>query len=123
MTTAAMRNKAPEKRKRQHWMTPATLEIIEMRRDLVKRGTLTTENEEKIRLLNRDIQRNCRKDKNQFLSNMCHEIELHAHNNQTKDLFAKIKMVTRSFAPKTCAVRNHNGEEMNDWKDLLNVWR
>lgn len=105
--------------KRQHWMTNDTLELIEKRRQMKASGGKVQHLNE----MNRAIQRACRKDKNSHLQNICAEVEEHADKHETKDLYKKIRIVTRQFKPKTWAIENSNGETVTDIKEITNVWK
>jgi len=59
-----------------------------------------TFNQERYRLLKRDIQTGARRDKNYYLKNICTEIQVHADNNKKKDQFLKIRQTTNKFKPK-----------------------
>lgn len=89
--TAAVKNSTPNKKiEEQPWMSSQiTLDIIEKRKNLIKHGNLSGEDKkETLVKLNRKIQSSCRKDKDNFLKNICRDIEQHALNNQTKDLYS-----------------------------------
>lgn len=74
---------------RQHWLSTGTKRLIEERRELKTRGLDKDINLERFQSLNRDIQTATRRDKNQYLSNICKEIQEHAVTNDSKDLFKR----------------------------------
>lgn len=58
------------------------------------------------------MQRLCRRDYNQHLNSICHEIENHALH--TRDLFLKVRGITRDFRPKTWAIEDEQGNLTTD---------
>ncbi|XP_050509712.1 acidic leucine-rich nuclear phosphoprotein 32 family member A-like [Diabrotica virgifera virgifera] len=86
-----------------------TWKIIEQRRQL-KVGSFDLNG---YRSLSREIQRNCRKDKDKYVSNICQEVEIHLHRNETRDLLQKVKLLTREFKPRNYAIEDETEIEMN----------
>ena len=107
----------------QPWLSQAMLQIIEERRDLKKSGIQTTEKEDKYKLLCREIQRNCRIDRSQYILNVCEEIEQHQNRNQTHELFRKLFSITLEFKPKTWAVEDENCTLVGDRDAAIKGWK
>lgn len=110
-------------RKKQPWISDETLNLCTNRRNIKKAGLDNPINRDKYKTLNRLIQKGCRKDKALYYENICREIENHANTNQTKDLFNKIKTITRNFKPKSHSIRDQNGRLQTDLNEVLKVWR
>lgn len=59
-----------------------------------------------------DIQKRCRKDKEEYISNICQDIESHSHRNDTKNLFQTVELLT-----------TEHGTVFGDIEAILNVWQ
>lgn len=82
---------------RSRWIKASTWELIEERKRLKKEGSNTDIKQRRLQVLKREIQKYCRKDKNDYYSNVCDQIEAHNNKNENRDLFKKIKELTSSF--------------------------
>ncbi|XP_072397926.1 uncharacterized protein [Diabrotica undecimpunctata] len=91
------------------WISRNTWKVIEQRKQL-KVGPC---NQQTYKALSRDIQRRCRKDKQEYISEICHEIENHGYRNETKDLFRKVKILAREFKPKNYAIEDKHDSEQS----------
>lgn len=69
------------------------------------------------------IQEQCRQDKNNYVKKICSEIEEHQNSNQTRDLYKKVRELTRKFKPKTTAIEDENGEVLWNNEDILQRWK
>lgn len=83
----------PETRKRQHWMTENTLALIEERRLKKAAGADIRE----LNQLSANIQACCRRDHNSHLHSICDELEKHAMKHESRDLYHKIRLITKSL--------------------------
>lgn len=75
------------------------------------------------RSMSKNILRRCRKDKENYISNICQEIEAHGHRNETKDLFKKVKLLAREFKPHSYAIEDEHGTVVSDMESVLEVWQ
>ncbi|XP_012553302.2 LINE-1 reverse transcriptase homolog [Bombyx mori] len=118
--TAVSASKMPnETHKRQHWMSVDTFALVEERRRLKTSGAdLKTLNAKSAR-----IQEACRRDRNQYLQNLCIELEIHANKHETRDLHQKIKSLTKTLSSKTWAIENSQGETVTDLEDISETWK
>lgn len=111
----------PTEKVRKHWMTESTYQLVDERRRL--KNSQDINKDERVRELNREIKRACRKDKNSYLGRVCNEIETHAYQQQPRDLYKKVKQLTREFKPRTWSIKDHNGEVVTEINDIAEVWR
>ncbi|XP_028034121.1 uncharacterized protein LOC114245976 [Bombyx mandarina] len=81
---------------RKDWISDETWINIGKRKEL-KKGVRSVDNLDEYSTLYKLIQRQCRRDKNYYLENICTEIEHHADKYQTGDLFRKIKQIIRHW--------------------------
>ena len=68
--------------------------------------------------LNAEFQRIARRDKKAFLSEQCKEIEENNRMGKTRDLFRKIKDIKRIFHAKMGTVKDRNGMDLTEAKDI-----
>lgn len=97
--------------------------MVEQRKAIKTKGLHGDDDRERYKDLSREIKQRCRNDKNKYLSDICHEIEQHAHKNETRDMFKKIKQITRSFTPKFSAIRSEDGRLLTDKAQIKERWK
>ena len=61
--------------------------------------------------MNAEFQRIVRRDKKDFLSDQCKEIEENNRIGNTRDLFKKIRDTKGTFHAKTGSIKDRNGRE------------
>ena len=81
-----------KKCKKEKWLSGEALQIAVKRREAKSKGEM-----EKYKHLNAEFQRIARRDKKDFLSNQCKEIEENNRMGKTKDLFKKIRDTKELF--------------------------
>ena len=82
-------------RKNAKWLFEEALQIGERRREVKGKGE-----KERYTYLNAEFQRRARRDKKDFLSNQCKEIEENNTMGKTRDLFRKIRDTKGTFHAK-----------------------
>ena len=73
---------------------------------------------ERYKHLNAEFQRIARRDKEAFFSDQCKEIEENNRMGKTRDLFKKIRDTKGTFHAKMSTIRNRNGMDLTDAKDI-----
>ena len=73
--------------------------------------------------LNAEFQRIARRDKKAFLSDECKEIEENNRMGKTRDLFKKIRDTKGTFHAKKGAVKDRNGRDLTEAKDIRKRWQ
>ena len=68
--------------------------------------------------LNAEFQRIARKDKKDFLSDQCKEIEENNRMGKTKDLFKKIRDTKETFQAKMGTIEDRNGIDLTEAEDI-----
>jgi hypothetical protein len=109
-------------RKKKDWITEDTLKLINKRKQLKMNGLNTENNKKDYTSLCKDIQKNCRKDKNNFINNICKEIQEHADRNETKDLFRKLKQINKKFKSRTWIINDKAGNSITDIEQIIIRW-
>ena len=82
------------------WLAEKALQIVEKRKEVKSKGE-----KERYKHLNAEFQRIARRDKKDFLSDQCKEIEENNGIGKTRDLFKKIRDTKRIFHAKMGTVR------------------
>ena len=73
--------------------------------------------------LNAEFQRIARRDnKKAFLSNQCKEIEENNRMGKTRDLFKKIRDTKGTFHAKMGTIKDRNGMDLTEAKDIKKRW-
>jgi len=102
-----------KKHKKAKWLSEATLQIPEKRKEAKGKG-------EKERYIHGNIKfhRIARRDKKAFLSVRCKEIEENNRKGKTRDLFKKIRDTKGTFHAKLGSIQNRNGMSLTEAEDI-----
>ena len=105
----------PQKRnaKMAKWLSEEALQIAEKRREAKSKGE-----KERYIYLNVVFQRRARRDKKDFLSDQCKEIEANNRMGTTRDLFKKIRDIKGIFLAKMGTMKDRNGMDLREAKIL-----
>ena len=68
--------------------------------------------------MNAEFQRIARRDKKDFLSDQCKEIEENNRMRKTRDLFKKFRDTKRTFHAKMGSIKDRNGMDLTEQKIL-----
>ena len=99
-------------------MSQETLQIADKRREL--KG----EREKEVYIhLNAEFQRIARRDKEDFLSDQCKEIEERNRIGKTRDLFQKLRDTKRKFQAKMGSIKDRNGMDLTEAEDIKKRWQ
>lgn len=105
--------------KRQHWMTDGTFELVEERRKIKAAGADIKD----INRISAQIQFKCRQDHNAYLRSICTEIEAHADRYESRDLYHKIRLITKTLPSRTWAIEDQNGQVVTELDKISEVWK
>ena len=72
--------------------------------------------------LNAGLQRISRRDKKDFLSDQCKEIEENNRMGKTRDLFKKIRDTKGMFHAKMGSIKDRNGMDLTEAEDIKKRW-
>ena len=89
------------------------LQIAEKRREVKSKGE-----KERYTHLNAEYQRIARRDKKDFLSDQCKEIEENNRMGRTRDLFKKIRDTKGTFHAKMDSIKDRNGMDLTEAEDI-----
>ena len=73
--------------------------------------------------MNAGFQRIARRDKKAFLSDQCEEIEENKRMGKTRDLFKKIRDTKGTFHAKMGLIKDRNGMDLTEAKDIEKRWQ
>ena len=105
----------PKKKKcnKGKWLSEEALQIAEKRRKAKGKGE-----KERNTHLNSEFQRIARRDKKDFLSDQCKEIEEKNRMGKTRDLFKKIGNIKGIFDARMGMVKDRNSKDLTEAKEL-----
>ena len=73
--------------------------------------------------MNEEFQRRARRDKKAFLNDQCKEIEENNRLGKTRDLFKKIRDTKGTFHAKMDTIKDRNGMDLTEAKDIKELAR
>ena len=73
---------------------------------------------ERYKHLNAEFQRIARRDKKDFFSDQCKEIEENNRMGKTRDLFKKIRDTKGTFHAKMSSIKDRNGMDLTEAEDI-----
>ena len=110
---------SPRKKcKKAKWLSEEALQIAEKRREVKDKGE-----KERYTHLNAEFQRIARRDKKDFLSYRCKEIEENNRMRKTRDLFKKIRDTKGTFHAKMGSIKDGNGMDLTEAEDIKKRWQ
>ena len=105
--------------KKKPWLSEAALRIADKRRKTKASGV----GKEAVKKLNANFQRQARRDKEQFIANICEQLERDNKQGKSRDLFKKVKEITGKFIPRKGTLTGKGGESLQEAKDIIDRWR
>ena len=79
--------------------------------------------QERYNHLNAEFQRIARRDRKAFLSDQCKEIEENNRLGKTRNLLKKIRDTKGTFHAKMCTIKDRNGMDLTETKDIKKRWQ
>ena len=73
--------------------------------------------------MNAEFQRIARRDKKNFLSDPCKEIEENNRMGKTRHLFKKIRDIKETFHAKMGSIKDRNGTDLKEGEDTKKMWQ
>ena len=104
--------------KKAKWLSEENLQIAVKRREAKIKG----ENK-RYTHLNVEFQRIARRDKKDFLSDECKQIEENNRMGKTRDLFKKIRDAKGTFHAKMGLIKDRNGRDVTEAEDIKKRWQ
>ena len=101
-----------KKCKKAKWLSGEALQIAIKRREAKNKGE-----KEIYKHLNAEFQRIARRNKKDFLSDQCKEIEENNRMGKTRDLFKKIRDTKGIFHAMMGSIKHRNGMELTEAED------
>ena len=102
---------------KQKWLSEEALQIA------VKRREVKRKEKRRYSHLNAEFQRISRRDKKDFLSDQCKEIEENNRMGKTRDLFKKIRDTKGTFHAKMGSIKDRNGMDLTEAEDNKKRWQ
>ena len=73
--------------------------------------------------MNAEFQRTARRDKKDFLSKQCKEIEENNRMGKTRDLFKKIRDTKGKFHAKMGSIKDRNSKDLTEEEEIKKRWQ
>ena len=107
-----------KKCKNAKWLSKEALQIAVKRREAKSKGE-----KERYSHLNVEFQRIARRDKKDFLSDQCKEIEENNRMGKTRDLFKKIRDIKGTFHAKMGTIKDRNSKDLTEAEEIKKKWQ
>ena len=107
-----------KKCKKAEWLSEETLQIAEKRREAKGKGE-----KERYTHLNAEFQKTARRDKKDFISDQCKEIEENNKLGKTRDVFKKIRYTKGIFHANMGTIKDRNGMDLTEAEDIKKRWQ
>ena len=98
-------------------MSEEALQIAVKKREAKGKGE-----KERYTHLNAEFQRKARRDRKDFLSDQCKEIEENNRMGKTRDFFKKIRDIKGTFHVKMGTIKDKNGIDLTESEDIKKRW-
>ena len=100
------------------WLSEEAFQIAVKRREAKSKGE-----KERYTHLNAEFQRIARRDKKDFLSDQCKEMEENSRMGNTRDLFKKIRDTKRTLHADMGSIKDRNGMDLTEAEDIRKRWQ
>ena len=107
-----------KKCKKAKWLSGEALQTVVKRREMKIKGE-----KERYKHLNAEFQRIARRNKKDFLSDQCKEIEEKNRMGKTSDLFKKIRDTKGTFHAKMGSIKDRNDLGLTEAEDIKKRWQ
>ena len=107
-----------KKCKKAKWLSEEALQIAEKRREAKDKGE-----KERYTHLNAEFQKMARRDKKDFLSDQCKEIEENNRMGKTRDHFKNIRDTKGTFHAKMGTTKDRNDMDLTEAEDIKKRWQ
>ena len=107
-----------KKCKKAKWLSEEALQIVVKRREVKSKGE-----KERYTHLKTEFQRTARREKKAFLSDQCKEIEENNRMGKTRDLLKKIRDSKGTFLAKMGSIKDRNGRDQTEAKEIKKRWQ
>ena len=72
---------------------------------------------------NAEFQRTAQRDKKTFFNEQCIKLEENSRRAKTRDLCRKIRVIKGTFCPKMDTIKDRNGRDLVDAKEIKKRWK
>ena len=100
------------------WLSEEALQIAVKRRKAKSKGE-----KERYKHLNAEFQRIARRDKKDFLSDQCKEIEESNRVGKSRDIYKKIRDTKETFNVKMGSIKDRNDMDLTQAEDIKKRWQ
>jgi hypothetical protein len=109
------------KKPKDQWISKETLVLVERRRQMAN-GRIDR-NKKEFNWLTREIRRQLKTDKNEWIEKQCQEAEAAFKRNKLQEVYKKITQLSGKFELKVSAIKDKNGNILDDNELILQRWK
>ncbi|XP_077256524.1 uncharacterized protein LOC143894254 [Temnothorax americanus] len=72
--------------------------------------------------ITKEVNKALAKDKNEHIITICREVEAHRNQNESRDMFRKMRLLTKNFGTKQLPIEDDTGRVLTLKNEILNKW-
>ena len=116
------KNHIPKRtKKKQVYISEASLKLIEERRDMKVKGF--SQNTALYKAKSREIKQSVRRDKKKFIEDQCEQMENLNNEHKDRQIFKCVKEMTKEFQPALKVIKNKQGQVLTENNQILSRWQ
>ena len=112
----------PKKRKRKttSWLLQEAINLADERRQLKEAGL---QGSNLYRKLSSEVQLKCRRDKSEYINQLCQELEDQSSHNNIRELFRCVKNLTSKTTARLAIIKDESGKVLTKSDEIKNRWK
>ena len=114
-------NKKPKPQK--PWLSSEVLHLCDERRQLKQEKNSSTTKRRRYNYLNREIKRQSKKCKDEWIQNLCKEVDFSHQASKTKQVYQTIKMLTGKQTLRMKSIKDKQGNVLTEEEKIKDRWR
>lgn len=107
---------------RKAWLSLDTLKLLEESRKIKNQNLHNAQVRNLYQQINKDIQRSCRGDRNNYYDQLCRSIQYGAECKNFRQLFRNVRADTGQPKLQNWNLLHEKGRRLNNMTDILNEW-
>lgn len=106
-----------QEKKKKQWISDETWELIKEKR------AVKNKDEEQYKVLNKEVQRKLRKDRQDDIDRLCEDLERNERIGNSRTVFSIVRKFTQKFQPRQVAIKSKDGIKLTDPEKVGERWR
>ena len=108
------------KRKTTPWLLQEAINLADERRQLKEAGL---QGSNLYRKLSSEVQLKCRRDKSEYINQLCQELEDQSSHNNIRELFRCVKNLTSKTTARLAIIKDESGKVLTESDEIKNRWK